>query len=1273
MMRLAPRYLLTLAAIALLVSTAPTARAETVFVFDAAGTATAFDATRFERIGSRPVGVVGRSAHEVASEEGRRFFIVGAQEVVVLDESLQVLRRLPLDGVSPGDAASALDPETGLLAVAAGHVVYLIDTSEMATTGRADAGADIVGLTLAPEGGAVNVLLAGAGTLRTLDLETAVWMPGTFEIPDAAPTLAGGGFAGVGRNIYDLSRLPRGFFGRSRVPSASADSEQGLDSMEPLAADAGGAVLSPVGGFARLFTSGGAQPLVSDEAGAPVPLTSIAGSGFLSDGGLVVANRDAKTLVRLDAAGRGLGDITLASAPASLAIAPNPVEQSTTLTKLSGDNQFVAEGAGFFITVGHPTGGLQAFLSSNPDVIDCNPSGDPDVIDLATSSPMTSIACTAQSVTVTTAAELTVSVPSLSASVVFNITVFNAGGPDGLTIVSGDGQSVAEGDDVSLVVELRLSGAPASGKTLNVNEVPNSALDCPATVQTAATGLATITCTAEDVTAVTPAAVEVTYESYEVEFSVTVQPDTGAGGLTKVTNDPINIVESLTFQLTVEAKQAGGSPQSGLNLNITENNSFVNCPNNAVTGAQGRATVTCTASNVSQNRTTLVTFSDGTRSVVFTVNVLETSNAGGIQIVSGNNQTAPLGAQLQPLVVSVFQNGSPRTNLRLVVTVEQDQVYLFCGSPVFTNASGIASIDCFTSNNATTIRNVTVNVTDPGTGIDLNEPFNVTILPTQGEPAADLALQSDSSIQGRVGQRLEDAIEVKAVDAMGAAAAGALVFFRSNDDGVEFDPSVATTNSSGIARTDVVFGCPNPTGTIQIGVTPETTNATVSYGVGVGSLAALTITQGNNQSGTSGATLATALGVRSEDQCGNTLPRQPVSWSVSPPNAATLLNTGTQTNNAGIASTRVQLGSFGGAFTVTATSGAVTAVFNLTVNSMPTNLSAVSGGSQNVPAGAQAAAPVVVRVTNAQGQPVNGVEVRFNVIAGSATLQPATATTSGDGLASAVVTAGQTLGEIIIEASAINRTARFSLFIVGRTPEISAQGVVNGASFRVGLTPGGTGTIFGSRMMEGVNGVAAAPFNGGFPLLFRGVRVTINGQSAPILALADVNGQQQINIQVPFGLAAGPASVVVNNNGSSTTIAGVQILAQQPGIFEVTVGNQRFAAALHADYSLVEPSNPARPNEVILLFLTGLGVINPAVPTNVPGPSAPLSRPTGEVVVGINNAGVQNLGAFYAPGLVTVFQINFRTGASLPNGTVNLSVVYNGVGSQTVLLPTASQ
>ena len=314
--------------------------------------------------------------------------------------------------------------------------------------------------------------------------------------------------------------------------------------------------------------------------------------------------------------------------------------------------------------------------------------------------------------------------------------------------------------------------------------------------------------------------------------------------------------------------------------------------------------------------------------------------------------------------------------------------------------------------------------------------------------------------------------------------------------------------------------------------------------------------------------------------------------------------------------------------------------------------------------------PLVVELQDAGGNPLANTQVDFRITQGSGGLAGASAVTDASGRASTTVTAGPQVGSLQVEARSGDGVFVFTLTVIGRTPAgPRTAGFVNGASFVSGWTPGSTGSIFGVGLMEGVDGVVLPPAP--FPTTLRGVQVLVENTPAPILSMANINGQEQINIQVPFGVPApGEALVTIINNGASATFPGVPTLAAQPAVFEVTLPGGRFAAALHADFSLVDPDHPARPGEVLQLFWTGGGATNPAVATDQPGP-VPPAEVVAAVTVSVNGTNADVLGSFYAPTLVTVYQTNFRVPAGASGTSLIVQLAVNGAQSQKVTIPFA--
>jgi uncharacterized protein (TIGR03437 family) len=312
--------------------------------------------------------------------------------------------------------------------------------------------------------------------------------------------------------------------------------------------------------------------------------------------------------------------------------------------------------------------------------------------------------------------------------------------------------------------------------------------------------------------------------------------------------------------------------------------------------------------------------------------------------------------------------------------------------------------------------------------------------------------------------------------------------------------------------------------------------------------------------------------------------------------------------------------------------------------------------------------PLAIQLRDASGRPAPSSSVEFRVLEGSVTLSAEEIPTDAQGQAAVILTAGSRPGPVRVQVISGSLSLVFNLSVLGRTPAATAMGLVNAGSYAPGWVPGGAGAIFGEGLSE-VEGVLQ-PSTFPFPAELAGVRVFVNGVAAPILALARVNGVEQINIQVPFETPAprNDITVRIENNGASTNVTGVRTLSIQPGIFELTLPGGRIAAALHLDFSLVEPANPARPGETILLFVTGLGPTTPPVVTNQAGP-ADAAEVFEDVMVAIGGIDAQVLGAFYAPGLTTAYQVNLVVPSSAPPGSLGITVTAAGVSSQSAVLP----
>jgi hypothetical protein len=165
-----------------------------------------------------------------------------------------------------------------------------------------------------------------------------------------------------------------------------------------------------------------------------------------------------------------------------------------------------------------------------------------------------------------------------------------------------------------------------------------------------------------------------------------------------------------------------------------------------------------------------------------------------------------------------------------------------------------------------------------------------------------LSASAGNSQSGTVATTLPTALNVTAADSyQHLPISGVAVSFSDGGAGGTFNPTSATTNSSGIATTQ--YTLPTKAGAITISATnPNCVAGSFSETATAGNPAALADISGGYQTGVVGTTLPAPLLVRLKDTYGNVVPGIPVSFTdngamgtFTPPSPVTTDSTGTAT------------------------------------------------------------------------------------------------------------------------------------------------------------------------------------------------------------------------------------------------------------------------------------------------------------------------------------------------------------------------------------------
>ena len=235
-----------------------------------------------------------------------------------------------------------------------------------------------------------------------------------------------------------------------------------------------------------------------------------------------------------------------------------------------------------------------------------------------------------------------------------------------------------------------------------------------------------------------------------------------------------------------------------------------------------------------------------------------------------------------------------------------------------------------------------------------------------------------------------------------------------------------------------------------------------------------------------------------------------------------------------------------------------------------------------------------------------------------------------------------------------------------RAPRFIAAGVVNAASYVPGLVAGSLATVFAAGVLDAEE-IAIADR---VPLAttLRGVSVRVNGTPAPILAVANSNGQEQVNFQAPFEIAGRPTvSIMVARGTDSSTAIDVPVFDIQPGIFTID-GTQ--AIVLHAaGGTLVTSQKPLERNEDAVLYAEGLGRVAGRPATGAAAPVSPRAVAVADVRLTLASLGCEISFAGLSPGLVGVYEVRFRVPANAPSGTQNLILTADNVAGPAVSVP----
>ena len=833
--------------------------------------------------------------------------------------------------------------------------------------------------------------------------------------------------------------------------------------------------------ISALITDANGNPVAGESVDFATTLGAIdPGTATTNDQGIAVATLTSTTSTGTATVSATANGITNSTAVPFLAGGPSNVAVSADPTTLTADGSSTSTISALVTDEnGNPLSGQEVTFETTAGTID-----------LATATTGANGVATATLTSSTTAGTATVSATADSAVGTTDVE-FSAGAPATIAVSAEPTSLTADGSSTSAIsaVVTDANGNPVAGAEVSFATTTGAV---NATATTAENGVATATLTAP--TTAGTATVTATADAASGSTDVTFVAGSAANAAVSADPPALPADGSSTSTITAVITDENGNPVSGETVTFATALGSID-PATATTDENGVATTTLTAATTAGTATVnaIAGAASGATEVQFS------AGAAGNVAVSADPTTLPAdGSSTSAVTARVTDaNGNPLAGEMVIFATNLGSID---SATATTDGDGVATA---TLTAATTAGTATVNATAGGAGGSTDVEFSAGAAANIGVTAEPATVPADGVSTSMITARV--------TDVNGNPVAGESVTFATTLG--DISPTSATTNANGEATATLTSAI--TVGTATVSASASGTSGVTDVAFVTGAAANVAVTADPAALPADGASTS-IINVQVTDDNGNPIAGATVDFATTLGSIEPIVAT---TDENGVATATLTAATTTGTATVSATAGSASGT---------TDVAFVAGTAANVEVGADpttltadgsSTSAISARVTDANGNPVAGETVNFATTLGA--IDPTTATTNANGVATATLTAASSPGtaNVTAVAGAANGSTNVD-FVVGSAANVDVT--ANPTT----LTADGSSTSAITARVTDANGNPIA----GESVTFQ----TTGGTIAPAAATTDANGEANATLTASTSIET--ATVTASADATSNSV-----------------------------------------------------------------------------------------------------------------------------------------